>query len=572
MPMWQHNRKPSPPQHAVHTPVAAEALSADLMDAVAANDMAAARKVFDRAFWDKSDFRPDGYHLLHAVKRGNRDMAKLLTTHGARWTPEESRIARRMTGPEPWSAVEGVLRQAGMRTQFTEAELRDINPVLMTAWARRSVEHAEQRNSPDAERQRRELERVTVTGIVLLMKSGDTQQAIGLLLARGKKFGDGSPQNPLDVSREASEMAALEPQAPVTVLKFLDALKARGLDVKPVRLSGTLMTLAPGLIKEIDARGLLSEGQAEDRMSLAWNWACIQPKIDMGGGAVIELPPDFVEERHATLAQAAKVLFRKDRPASAAEADYFVGMHESRAKTTPYALARMETALLDTGFFDSPAFTVKHLRQLADTAPGDAGCGVRNLSDNFNRLASARLIADHGAEKFLSSAKFHEIETAHRLRAWKASPAEAVKILDYLASQVKKDAVPDSVVAALKTLRDGGADFSRVEPMRYLGKKAPGLCKTLLDLGIVAARDIDLDALARRSGGELRPLTPRTAEGFADQEFMCQIVLESLAPDKFIPLRAQPDVSYQREFLREYTTNPQMKRRFMAGRIHAPKP
>lgn len=572
MPMWQHNRKPTPPPRAVQKPAANEILSADLMDAVMANDMAAARRVFDRAFWDKAEFKPDGYHLLQAAKRGDRDMVKLLTTHGATWTPEENRVARRMTLPEQWGAIEGVLRQTGLRTQFTEAELRDLNPALMTAWARRSVEHAEQRHSPDAERQRRELERVTATGVALLMHSGRTEQAIDLLLVRGRNFGDGSLQNPLDVSREVGDMAALEPQAPVTLLKFLDALKAQGLHVKPLKLSGTLMTLAPGLVGEIDSRGLLSPAQAEERMSLAWNWSCIQPKIDLGSGNVIELPPAFVEERHASLTQAAKVLFRKDRPASAAEADYFVGMHESRAKLTPYALARMETALLDTGFFDSPAFTVKHLRQMADAAPQESACGVKNLSENFNRLASARLLSLYRAEVFLSSSKFHEIETAHRLRAWKADARETVQILDYLFSQVKKDAVPENVAAALKTLRDGGADFSRVDPLRYLGKKAPGLCKTLLDLGIVAARDINLDTLARRSGGELRPLTPRTAEGYADQEFMCQVVLESFAPDKFIPLRGQPDVSYQREFLREYTTNPQMKRRFMAGRIHAPKP
>ncbi|MEZ0225597.1 MAG: hypothetical protein ACAH83_13660 [Alphaproteobacteria bacterium] len=571
MPMWQHNRKPSPPPRTVHTPVAVEVLVAELTDAIMADDVAAARQVFDRAFWDKVQFKPDGYHLLHAVRKGSRDMVKLLTTHGAGWTPDENKIARLLIGQERWSAAEGLLRQCGIRTQFDDAELRGVDPVAATVWARRSVEEAERRHAPDAEKQRRELERVMTSGIVLLMKSGNTEKAIELLLARGKNFGTGNPLSPLDVSREFGDMVTLEPQAPSTALRFLDALKKRGLAVKPLKLSTSLIMFSPRVLKEVDARGLLSDTQTEERMALAWNWATIQPKIDTGIGGVIDLDPVYVEERHASLAKAAKLLFRADKPASEEEAEYFVGLHESRAKMTPHALERVEKELLALGFFDSPAFSVKHLERLAQTAPqGEAF--RENLSDSFNRLASARKIAQFGADKFLSSSRFHEIETAHRLRAWKADAAETVKIVDYLFSHVKRDVVPDTVVAALKTLRDGGADFSRVDPMRYLGKKAPGLCKTLLDTDIVAARDINLDTLARRSGGELRPLTPRTADGFADQEFMCQIVLESFAPGKYIPLRGQQDVSYQREFLREYTTNPQMKRRFMAGRIHAPKP
>jgi hypothetical protein len=566
MPMWQHKRKsPAPLPHPARP--SADTLSAALLDAIAAKDLTAARQVFDRAFWDKSDFRPDGYHLLHAVRRGDRDMVKLLTTHGAVWTPEETRTARRMTPPEPWSAVEGVLRQAGMRTQFTDAELRNIKPVLMTTWARRNVEHAERQNAPDAQKQRLALERMTITGVVLLMRAGRAGEAIELLMTRGKKFGDGSRQHPLDVAQEFRAMA-ITGQDGKTALAFLDALKKKGLAIKPL----ADWRLPPELLKELDARSLLARASAEDRMSLMRSWSILQPKVDTGIAGVIELDPAFVEKKRAELKEAAQLLFRSVPPPSPEDAELFVGMHEARAQQSPYALSQMEKELLALGFFDSPAFTVKHLKRLAETAPKGPDFDSIGLGAQFNRLASARLLSEQGAEKFLSPSKFHEIETAHRTGAWKADARDTGRILDYLATQVKRDAVPESVIVSLKILRDGGADFSKINPLRYLGKKEPGLCKTLLDLGIVAARDIELDALARRSGGELRPLTPRKAEGYADQEFMCQIVLESFAPDKFIPLRGQEDISYQREFLREYTTNPQMKRRFMAGRIHAPKP
>lgn len=572
MPMWQYNRKPSPPPQTVHKPVAVEVLSADLTDAVMAGDMAAARRVFDRAFWDKVDFKPDGYHLLQAVRRDNRDMAKLLTTHGATWTPDETKIARAIAGEKRWENMESVLRNAGLRTRFTAEELRDLNPVTATDWARRSVEDAERLDAPDATAARRDFERIIASGVTLLMRRNARAEAVRLLLARGKCLGDGSPESPLDLDREFNALATLSLHDSSLALALLDAAKEHGLQVKPVRLTSTALWLTPGLLGALDKRGLLNEAQAQERMHLVQNWAIIQSKIETPAGTVIELDDRFVDSRHRELRQAAAVLFRAGRPLTAGEAEHFMEIHESRARNTPHALTRMETALLEMGFFDSPAFTVDQLKRLAGTAPQGDDFREAKLADHFNRRASARFIAETGVERLLTPAKFHEIEAAHRLGAYKAGAQETVKILDYLAGQVKKDAVPENVVSALKTLRDGGADFSRVNPMRYLGKKSPGLCKTLLDLDIVAARSIDLDALARRSGGELRPLTPRTAEGYADQEFMCQIVLESMAPGKYIPLRGQQDISYQREFLREYTTNPQMKRRFMAGRIHAPKP
>jgi hypothetical protein len=240
-------------------------------------------------------------------------------------------------------------------------------------------------------------------------------------------------------------------------------------------------------------------------------------------------------------------------------------MHDARLKQAPHALARMEKDLLDMGFFDSPAFTVKDLRHLAETAPAGEAFKAENLAERFNRLASARMLRQYRAETFLSPAKFHEIETAHRLGAYRASAQETVKILDYLASRLKKDEVTAETVATLKTLQAGGADFSQVNPNRYLGKKTPGLCKTLLDLGLVRPGQIDIELIAKRHDSELRPLTPRGAPDYADQAFMAQAILETVAPEKYIPLRGQENTDYLKNFLREYTTHKLLKRKFMTG-------
>ena len=103
-------------------------------------------------------------------------------------------------------------------------------------------------------------------------------------------------------------------------------------------------------------------------------------------------------------------------------------------------------------------------------------------------------------------------------------------------------------------MKDGGADFSRVDPMDYVGKRAPALAKVLLDLDIVTARHFDVIAIAKRYRGELKV-------GGADEqsrphtEFICQLILEIVKPDVYVPLRNSNTESYQRLFLREWAAD-----------------
>jgi hypothetical protein len=298
--------------------------------------------------------------------------------------------------------------------------------------------------------------------------------------------------------------------------------------------------------------------ESDARMNLLHNWSFVQPKIDTGAGTV-ELDPKFVETQHRSLRRVAETVFRESLPATEAEADRFLAMHQARVKQSPHGLARMEKDLLELGFFNSASFTAAHFRAFAEGLPADE----RTLAGEFNKRAATRLIEEKGVKSFLSPAKFADIETAHRLRAWKASAAETLMILDYCQSQAKKGAVPKNIVSALEAMRDAGADFSKVTAHKYLAKDGPGLCKTLLDLGIATPAGIRIDVLAERHGGELRPLTPPQSPDFADMEFMCQVILELAAPEKYVPMRGNEKISYQNMFLREYTSGRLLKRRFM---------
>lgn len=529
------------------------------MDAIIQGDMGSARQIFEQAFWDKVEFRPDAHHLLQAVKRGNREMMRLVITHGATWTADEAKIARLMTGPERWEQAETELRRGGIPTVFSEAELKGLDILAVTRWARRIVEHEEYRGAPDAAQTRREFDRLIGVSMAVCVIKGDMDRAIELLSVGSRA--DGTAANPFEISPLVCALAARGARDAEAAVKFIDALRDRKLAVKPVTLLSDTIWRNPRLVQELGTRALLSDAHIEKRMSMLSSWSVLQPVIHTDAGP-LRLSADYVARQHAALKELARVLFPRDRYATPKEAESFMALHDARLKQSPEALARMEEALLNLGFFDSPAFSVKDLRQLAQTAP----TGAEDLATRFNRSASRRVITETRFDKLLSRGSFDEILAAHRYRAWASRRIVTVKIVDYLSAQVKKDAVPGNVVEALRTLRDGGADFSSIDPNRYLGKKAPGLCKTLLDLGIVKAQEIDLERLAKRHNGQLRLLVPRTAREYADHAFMCQVVLEALQPEKFIPLRDKPGVDYPRELIREYVRNGTLRLKFKVMR------
>ena len=83
VPRGQYYPKASPPDK--------KSLSEELTRAINMHDTVIAREVFDRAFWSKIDLVPDWRQLLAAVLYRDRQMVRLLGTHGACWTTEEAR-------------------------------------------------------------------------------------------------------------------------------------------------------------------------------------------------------------------------------------------------------------------------------------------------------------------------------------------------------------------------------------------------------------------------------------------------------------------------------------------------
>lgn len=157
----------------------------------------------------------------------------------------------------------------------------------------------------------------------------------------------------------------------------------------------------------------------------------------------------------------------------------------------------------------------------------------KHLRENFNRLGLGAKVRE----------AMEQAKTDLKLNA-----AQTVIVLDELKKTLKNDVVTEDVVSAIRLMMETGADFSKVDPDRYLGKAAPGIAKVLLDEGVVAAPRFGLNTLVKKTGGKVKIFTGPTEKGYAYTEFLCQVFLEMAEPDSYVPLRKNNPEGYQKHF------------------------
>lgn len=547
---------PPPPK-----PTAAT-LSARLLDAVIARDHDTARNIFETAFWEKIDLKPDGYHLLQAALRGDRQMVTILTSYDATWTAAETKQARNMVSDANWAHVEGPLRNAGIRTQFTPAERRDLDLGISIGWAHRTAIEAKARGAADAETHFRELNSLLSTTLVHYVQTGQMEKAKDILLYREAKLGDGSSGNPLDVSSEFRLMQRMYPISRSRGgLGFLDKLLDAGLKVKPVRLTSMDMFLSTELVTELEHRKLLAGAEHDARRDILSQLVNMEQVIKLGD-RYHDLGAHYIAMRRHDLLKAAKILFAKE-PATERDAEAFIYQRKHAAQRTPAALAIAENELMAIGFFDAPAWTPERLRRLSAAAPADL-----SLSRAFNTRAAQQEISGIPLNKLLQPKKFGLVLEAMGPFGWKPNSMDTRRILDYLHEQTSRGMTGEAH-AALKTLIDARADFSLTDPNRYLSKRDPGLAKALLDAGVVKPEHFDLEKVYDRTGElSIRP----GADKKPYPEFLCQLILEVVDPERYIPYRQSADRNYQRLFIGEWHLNIEPKIRARIGKRPPPRP
>lgn len=555
----------------------AKELQKELTQAVIKNDLDGVRRVLDTAFWAKlDDVRPDGFHLLIAAQRDNRPLAQLLVTHGAKWTGEEARIVRLSVDKEKLDHLDTVFKAGDINTHFSTEQLRHYDFMTALHWSLRIKQLTKD------ERLVFGYDDKLLSGI--LREAERNPFAIGFLTGQERKFdkviefldpalGDGTRNNPLDVRYDFLRLLAVTNTK--TALSFLDTMRAEGFAVKPIEVEGFSLRRHPEAIAGLRARGLLAQTNPR-RLELLEDWSTLQEKVEWSGRPFTH-SPEYVAERHAALDDAAGYLFGRRQPLSEREAEKFIALHERRAAVTPQGLARMEAALIKHDFFTGDAWTPERLKRLAATPLQGS-----DICETFGKMALAKEIAQNGFDAYLNKKRFDKLAEAIERDAIRPDARVTTRVLRYLKDCLRRDEVTEDIEKVVKTLYEKGADCSWLDPMEFLGKRGPGLAKTLLDTGLVYAENFDLQQVIARTGGGLQLVTPPGGKHYDYTEFACQLILEIAEPAKYVALHDKSakgakekdgegnELGYQQLFIREWMSNLSLKNGVITYRRRRP--
>ncbi len=233
-----------------------------------------------------------------------------------------------------------------------------------------------------------------------------------------------------------------------------------------------------------------------------------------------------------------RALHKQDRDLVRLLGTYGVSLNDDEKKAATEFLAKKEIdpepLLRNTGISLIPSDT--SLRKDHEVLAGEIAMMVarKSLKASFDKIGLGK--------------KTKEILAGVTSASLDAAQTHAV--IDDLAKSIKTGEVPADYVTALHLLRQTGADFGKIDPNLFLGKKTPGFAKALLDAGVVTADAFDMRILSKKIGGEIKIFTAPEDKNFAYTEFLCQVSLEIADPARFIKLRERPDSErqYQQHF------------------------
>ncbi|MDP2205451.1 MAG: hypothetical protein Q8K65_04025 [Alphaproteobacteria bacterium] len=501
-------------------------------------DAGAVRDLFDHTFWFKTDFKPDWFHLYVAVQQESRELVQLMVTRGARWDAQQTAIAARSFG-DKIKPFKYVLAGGGMYIDAAVDKTK-IDALTAVAMDRRLLAENEKYGSVKPQ---------DVATFNLTVSQLCAQAALQGDAALAKKLYTHHTESAggLDITPLIAQQIGQAPtcfDAP-KIIPLIDRLKDAGVPLKPVSLD-TVPDIANGfytMVAALDTRGLLGGDATALREKMLRRWSYAQEKLFAAVDVTLHLPAETVRKMRTEFAEVAGVLCCSDSNLSSRDLQAFTALHsQSRHRD---ALTHMDETLLATGFFGNRAFDAESLRVLAQTAPTDG------LRETFNRYAQGRAIDDRGLHHFLTPKRFTELVTAMQSKAFKPSPEETRDIVTYLHGRCRRREVPQDVVTAMTALRDCGANFILVDPLRYMGAKHPLLAETMLDLDIVRAKDIKPHKLVAKIpphpglGGMFAQ--PGDSD-YARREFLYRVMYEREFPEKAAEIRTKGGRSYQRLF------------------------
>jgi hypothetical protein len=491
---------PSPPNKA--------SLTAALKLAVRDKNAEAARQIFDMAFWNNIELIPDWHNLLVAVSLKDRPMIRLLASHGAGWTEEETRCLKEIF-PAQWPEFTATLRASGLQVpQDAQASPPDTC-VLVTMMKDLLSSAKDDPREMGFTKSKSDVDDLLSKGIIRSLAQGQTARALRLLHLR-------QPAGAVDFSREFKGL--LLQNGARNAVDILERLHAGRDTIKPVTIDFIIAKCYPEAVAMLNRRGLLATEQPQ-RMCVIEAWAEMRHERDYKA--------------------AASILFGSGPSATTAEVEWFTGFYQKAVAKGLPGINEICDKLKEMGFFDARAWTKERLQVFVELAPESS-----SLKHEFNKKLAYDRFGRMNAKEILKPENCAAFLEAHRKGYYQATSRQTSEIILSLSSQYTRSPVPDAVKEDLRTLKNGNAHFSTYiylgERKNLLGKREPGMAKVLLDLDILKPDDFflfDLREKANLPAAKDRLYWEKNPGAYG--EFYFQVYLEQSYPKEFIPQRGK---------------------------------
>lgn len=522
-------------------PENAAEMSTAMSRAVLRQDAEAARALFDHAFWNNIDFKPDWFHLYAAVDQGSRVLTKMMVTYGARLDDAQMTVLCQAM-PEKAAAIKHILAEGGMRVDL--AMKRPLDPLAAIQMDRRILSEnlkSAPAGGEDAAHFNNNVSELTLRAAM----KGEHARAREIFTNHTEQH---KGIDTTALLRERIKAAPLGMNA-TDILYMVDALKTSGIAMRPVDVdklpenTGDIYDLIPALKQ----RGLLGGQASAMREKLVRAMCFMQEDINISGYQM-SMQADTVSKNRAVFTKAAAALCTRDADITPHEARTFVGIHGANAGRLPDATRYMDETLIKSGYFENPAFDADALKALGAVAPGD------DLRTHFNKQAQKIMIEKNGVPHYLHRKRFDELLGAIESKAFVPDAVATVQILDFINSRQPRGGVTTDAKRALGVLKNAGADFSAVNPIDLLGRQHPLLAKELLNMDIIPVKDIsyyDLKSKIPPHKGMRAMFAEPSDKQYALREFLYQVMYERDYPEKAAAARQRNNACYQKLFTHE---------------------
>jgi hypothetical protein len=326
-------------------------LAYELSLAIEKKDVEAVRGIFDQAFWHKIEFKPDWYHLLHAVSLADKPMIRLLTTHGATWTAAQSQLLSQWYH-QNWQEFAALLRGTSIQTKFKSTE-EEPDPYTLITMAYRFMDDRRYLfNTIDVAVDKDEMLSRSIVRAFL-----DQDQALGLRFLTFRH-----PETPVVFDREFEELL----KEKCDVLSILDRMESLGTAVQPIAVSMRILYHHPDMVLALEDRALLEKDAPDARME------SLRALISESRRP---LAPPYDSYRRV-----AALYVTHGGALTEQEVDNFIILHRVASSSNAPFMEKVRNDLHAMGFFSGAGWTPKKLQALAAEMPAEAG-----LKEVFNK-------------------------------------------------------------------------------------------------------------------------------------------------------------------------------------------